>query len=65
MDAISHGIGYLPEDRLRQGLFLPMSINDNITITIVDQLSRRGWLNPPKEQGNIDEDVEPSENQSS
>ncbi|NLJ48110.1 MAG: sugar ABC transporter ATP-binding protein [Candidatus Atribacteria bacterium] len=50
MDAISHGIGYLPEDRLRQGLFLPMSINDNITITIVDQLSRGGWLNPPKEK---------------
>ncbi len=44
MDAISHGIGYLPEDRLRQGLFLPMSINDNITITLLISLAGEGGL---------------------
>ncbi len=49
MEAISYGIGYLPEDRLEQGLFLPLSINDNITISIIDQLTNRGWLNPPQE----------------
>jgi len=49
MEAISYGIGYLPEDRLEQGLFLLLSINDNITISIIDQLTNRGWLNPPRE----------------
>lgn len=49
MDALSHGIGYLPEDRLRQGLFLPMSINDNVTISIIDRLTQNGWLQPPRE----------------
>lgn len=49
MEAISYGIGYLPEDRLEQGLFLPLSINDNITVSIIDQLTNRGWLNPSRE----------------
>lgn len=44
LDAMRYGIGYLPEDRLRQGLFLPMMISDNITIAILDQLAPRGWL---------------------
>lgn len=29
-DAIAHGIGYLPEDRKEQGLFLDMSVRENI-----------------------------------
>ena len=49
MDAIALGIGYLPEDRLQQGLFLPMSITDNITIAVLDELTRRGWLCPERE----------------
>jgi rhamnose transport system ATP-binding protein len=49
LDAIACGIGYLPEDRLQQGLFLPMSINDNITIVILDSLTRHGWLQPERE----------------
>ncbi len=44
LDAMRYGIGYLPEDRLRQGLFLPMMISDNITIAILDQLAPRGWI---------------------
>jgi rhamnose transport system ATP-binding protein len=49
MDAIALGIGYLPEDRLQQGLFLPMSITDNITIAVLDELTRHGWLCPERE----------------
>jgi rhamnose transport system ATP-binding protein len=49
MDAIALGIGYLPEDRLQQGLFLPMSITDNITIAVLDELTERGWLCPERE----------------
>ncbi len=32
------GIGYLPEDRLSQGLFVTQSIGDNIIVTIVRRL---------------------------
>ncbi len=32
------GIGYLPEDRLTQGLFIGQSIGDNIVITVLNKL---------------------------
>lgn len=35
-DAISAGIGYVPEDRLTQGLFLEKSIADNIVASSLD-----------------------------
>ena len=38
-DAIRNGIGFVPEDRLSEGLFLPRSIADNIVISEIDQLS--------------------------
>lgn len=37
-DAIKCGIGYLPEDRYRQGLFLHQSIGDNIIVTIIKKV---------------------------
>jgi simple sugar transport system ATP-binding protein len=37
-DALNHGIGYVPEDRLELGLVMPQSIGNNITITILQQL---------------------------
>lgn len=40
-DAISSGIGYVPEDRIREGLFLPQSINNNITVRIIDSLKSK------------------------
>ncbi len=49
LDAIRNGIGYLPEDRLHQGLFFPMSISDNITIAILDDIAPSGWLQPERE----------------
>ena len=35
-DAIRHRIGYVPEDRLSEGLFLPRSIADNVVVSEID-----------------------------
>jgi simple sugar transport system ATP-binding protein len=44
-DAIANGIGYVPEDRLTEGLFMDRSIGDNIIISEINNLiSRMGWL---------------------
>ncbi|HEY3409837.1 MAG TPA: ATP-binding cassette domain-containing protein, partial [Propionicimonas sp.] len=40
--AIASGIGYVPEDRLTEGLFLERTIADNIVIAQIDQLVARG-----------------------
>jgi ribose transport system ATP-binding protein len=40
-DALSHGIGLLPEDRNREGLFLKRPLFENITISSLDQFK---WL---------------------
>ena len=39
-DAIDNRIGYVPEDRLSEGLFLPQSIADNVVISEIDHLSK-------------------------
>ncbi|WP_246710272.1 sugar ABC transporter ATP-binding protein [Martelella soudanensis] len=40
-DSIAHGIGYVPEDRLGEGLFLEKSILDNEIALIVAKLANR------------------------
>jgi ribose transport system ATP-binding protein len=41
-----HGsLGYLSEDRKREGLALPLSIADNITMSRLSTCARAGWLN--------------------
>lgn len=40
IDAIKFGIGYLPEDRKEQGLFLEMAINQNIASASLDKLKK-------------------------
>ena len=39
--AIAHGIGYVPEDRLTEGLFLERSIGSNITISEIDSFASK------------------------
>ena len=39
------GIGYVPEDRQLQGLLLPWSIADNITLASIEKYSKHGILN--------------------
>jgi simple sugar transport system ATP-binding protein len=40
-DAIRLGIGYVPEDRLVQGLVMNQSVEKNLTVTILDDLVTR------------------------
>ncbi|MEH7382958.1 sugar ABC transporter ATP-binding protein [Bacillus sp. JJ1533] len=40
-DAIKSGIGYVPPDRLTEGLFLSQSITNNIAVSKLDELSSK------------------------
>ncbi len=47
-DAIRHGIGYVPEDRLTEGLFLDRSIGSNMVVrTLRETLGRFGLIRMP------------------
>jgi simple sugar transport system ATP-binding protein len=39
-DALENGIGYVPEDRLKEGLFLRQPIRHNMVARVIDQLTR-------------------------
>lgn len=43
-DAINYDIGYVPEDRLSEGLFLSQSIADNIVISEIDKLTKKAGV---------------------
>lgn len=46
-DAIRNRIGYVPEDRIREGIFLEQSISNNIVVRIVDNLLNKiNLINP-------------------
>ncbi len=47
-DAIDLGIGYVPEDRLAEGLFLEKPIRENISIAILDRLLTRKQIDHKK-----------------
>lgn len=44
-DARNLGIGYLPEERKSNGLFLDMTVEDNLLITYLETMSRFGFIN--------------------
>ncbi|MFF3752691.1 sugar ABC transporter ATP-binding protein [Streptomyces sp. NPDC002018] len=47
-DALDAGIGYIPEDRHRQGLVLDRSVAENATLTVTDQLGPWGTVLPSR-----------------
>jgi ABC-type sugar transport system ATPase subunit len=49
-DAISHGIGLIPEDRRQQGLVLGMPIRGNIVLPLLHKISRLLVVNRKKEE---------------
>jgi ribose transport system ATP-binding protein len=49
-DAIRAGLALVPEDRKTEGLLLPLSIRANLTLPILDRISRAGILNRRAEE---------------
>lgn len=49
-DAVARGIFLIPEDRRLQGLVLPMSVKDNISLASLDKLSRFSLVSPRRER---------------
>jgi ribose transport system ATP-binding protein len=49
-DAIRRGIGFLPEDRNRYGLIMPMEVRKNISLAHLKGVTRNGLLSPRKER---------------
>ncbi|MBB3111494.1 rhamnose transport system ATP-binding protein [Paenibacillus phyllosphaerae] len=49
LEAMKQGIGYLPEDRQKQGLVLQWSIGRNITLPSLEKYAKRGILNSQQE----------------
>ncbi|KAA3655745.1 MAG: sugar ABC transporter ATP-binding protein, partial [Chloroflexi bacterium] len=43
--AIRQGLGFVPEDRKLQGLFLNMAVRENIIMSGIDQVSNFGFVN--------------------
>lgn len=48
-DAINLGIGYLPEDRQKQGLILDWQIDRNISLLELKRFAKYSWLLPKRE----------------
>ncbi|MDD3839458.1 MAG: sugar ABC transporter ATP-binding protein [Clostridia bacterium] len=49
LEAMELGIGYLPEDRQKQGLILDWEIGRNITLPTLNKFSNKGWIDEDKE----------------
>jgi rhamnose transport system ATP-binding protein len=47
---MEEGIAYLPEDRQLQGTILAMSIRENTTLPVIDDISRRSFLDVARER---------------
>lgn len=48
--AIRHGLALVPEDRQHEGLILPMSVGQNLSMVVLRQLARQGWISRRAEQ---------------
>jgi ABC-type sugar transport system ATPase subunit len=49
-NAIRYGIGYIPEDRKNQGLLPNMSVKENMSITVLGSINRKGFIQKKKER---------------
>jgi ribose transport system ATP-binding protein len=52
------GIIYLPGDRHTEGLFLSLSVRENLTALVLDALSRLGFVSRSRETAMVDQQIE-------
>jgi ribose transport system ATP-binding protein len=58
MDAVRRRIGFVPEDKKLQGLFLGMAVRENVSMAILRDLARLGFLSQDKERSVVSEYVD-------
>lgn len=56
--AVELGLGYVPEDRRRHGVILDLPVSANITLAVLKQVARGGWLNYGRERSLTESFVE-------
>ena len=49
-DAVARGIALVPEDRRKQGVFLDVSVRDNISSVSLRHRAKGGFINFPEER---------------
>ncbi len=57
LDAIRHGIGYVPEDRKEQGLILNQALHFNISLPSLARLTRFGFVGQAQERQSVQQFV--------
>jgi ABC-type sugar transport system ATPase subunit len=55
--AMKHKIGFISDDRKLEGLVLPLSIEKNIEMLVLDKISAFGFINRKKERNESEEGV--------
>jgi ribose transport system ATP-binding protein len=50
VDAVRAGLALVPEDRKLHGLVLPMTLRQNLSLTVAGRLARYGWRNRAAEK---------------
>jgi ABC-type sugar transport system ATPase subunit len=53
LDAIRHGIGFVPEDRKQQGLILGQALRENVSLPSLDSLTRFGFVDQAEERRRV------------
>ena len=56
-DAIKYGIGFVTEDRKRQGLVLGMTVRENVTLANLDLLAAWGFIKRQLERQEVDKSI--------
>jgi ABC-type sugar transport system ATPase subunit len=46
---VAAGLGYVPEERQSQGLFMPLSVRDNVSLPALERFRRAGLISRSKE----------------
>ncbi len=57
-DAIKAGIAFIPQDRKAEGLLLPMTVRENLTLTILKRIGAAGVLKPAGERKTAEQMIE-------
>ncbi|MCY4145033.1 MAG: sugar ABC transporter ATP-binding protein [Chloroflexi bacterium] len=57
-EAVAQGIGYVPEDRGRQGLIREMTIRENTSMAVLESVSRYTFINRAQEQSLASQSIE-------